>query len=244
VRAVHRRNVEWKWSIMRPPPDTMRENAEPPASAFSTTSPSRPRRSSHPGRRNAWRFSIGMSTTGNGTQTQFWDDPDVLFVFVHQWPHYPGSSIVNEIGGPNAPDRTVNFPLPAGCGDADYLSIIDSAFTPLARAFLPYHILVSAGLDAHEGDPLGGMRLTAEGFAGMASRLRALAAQLCSGRPSDHRCNARRRTALLAGDRFPAFRTLIFIDPRMIMTPPAGQSSFFQISCRSKFGSVLQEWLP
>jgi acetoin utilization deacetylase AcuC-like enzyme len=107
---------------------------------------------------------------GNGTEEIFRDDDSVLLVSIHQWPFYPGT------GGPDdQAETTVNVPLPAGCGDAEYATAFTRAVEPAVRAFDPELVLVSAGFDAHEGDPLAGMRVTAEGFRDLARRSGALA---------------------------------------------------------------------
>jgi acetoin utilization deacetylase AcuC-like enzyme len=96
---------------------------------------------------------------GNGTQDMFWDDKSVLFVSLHQWPFYPGT------GGPGeGNETTVNVPLPAGCGDAEYVEALETIALPALEAFAPDLLLVSAGFDAAAGDPIGGMRVTEEGF--------------------------------------------------------------------------------
>ncbi|HYZ77194.1 MAG TPA: histone deacetylase [Gaiellaceae bacterium] len=107
---------------------------------------------------------------GNGTEEIFRADDSVLFVSLHQWPFYPGT------GGPDdQAETTVNVPLAAGCGDAEY----DAAFTrvvePAVRAFEPELVLVSAGFDAHVDDPLADMRVSADGFRELARRSAALA---------------------------------------------------------------------
>jgi acetoin utilization deacetylase AcuC-like enzyme len=102
---------------------------------------------------------------GNGTQDIFWDDPTVLFVSLHQWPFYPGS------GGPNEQtDTIVNVPMSAGSGDDEYLRAFDHTVAPALDRFGPELLIVSAGFDAHEDDPLAGMRVTADGFRELARR--------------------------------------------------------------------------
>jgi acetoin utilization deacetylase AcuC-like enzyme len=106
---------------------------------------------------------------GNGTQEIFWEDESVFFASIHQWPFYPGS------GGPgDGNETTLNVPLPGGSGDEDYLRAFDEAIAPAVLAFEPELVLVSAGFDAHVGDPLAGMRVTADGFRELASRSAAL----------------------------------------------------------------------
>jgi acetoin utilization deacetylase AcuC-like enzyme len=104
---------------------------------------------------------------GNGTQEIFWDDDSVLFISLHQWPFYPGS------GGPEEQrDTTVNVPMSAGSGDEEYLHAFDHVVEPALAHFEPQLVLVSAGFDAHEDDPLAGMNVTADGFREMARRCR------------------------------------------------------------------------
>ena len=106
---------------------------------------------------------------GNGTQAIFWDDPSVLFVSLHQWPFYPGS------GGPaEQNETTVNVALPAGSGDDDYLRAFDEVLEPAVQRFEPDLVLVSAGFDAHEADPLAQMLVTEDGFREFARRCSSL----------------------------------------------------------------------
>jgi acetoin utilization deacetylase AcuC-like enzyme len=106
---------------------------------------------------------------GNGTEAIFRDDPSVLFVSLHQWPFYPGT------GGPGTSDEhTLNLPLPAGSGDLEYAQAFRDVVGPVVGAFGPELVLVSAGFDAHEDDPLGEMKLTADGFRELARRCAAL----------------------------------------------------------------------
>jgi acetoin utilization deacetylase AcuC-like enzyme len=107
---------------------------------------------------------------GNGTEEIFRDDDSVLFVSLHQWPFYPGT------GGPDdQAETTLNVPLPAGSGDAEYEAAFTRAVEPAVRAFEPDLVLVSAGFDAHVDDPLADMRVTADGFRELARRSAALA---------------------------------------------------------------------
>jgi acetoin utilization deacetylase AcuC-like enzyme len=107
---------------------------------------------------------------GNGTQEIFWDDPTVLFVSIHQWPFYPGS------GGPDEQNETtLNVPLPAGSGDDEYAAVFSDKVEPAVGRFDPELVLVSAGFDAHEQDPLAMMEVTEAGFRELARRSAALA---------------------------------------------------------------------
>jgi acetoin utilization deacetylase AcuC-like enzyme len=119
---------------------------------------------------------------GNGTQDIFWDDPNVLYLSVHQFPFYPGTGAASEIGGSGAIGATVNVGLPAGCGDAEYAAVFDHVFLPKLAMFRPDVLLISAGFDAFQHDPLAGMRVTLAGFAAMAHRLRAAADRWSGGR--------------------------------------------------------------
>ena len=104
---------------------------------------------------------------GNGTQAIFYDDPSVLYVSLHQWPFYPGTGAAAERGAGSGEGTTVNIPVPAGIGEADYLELFDDVALPAVRAFAPDLLIVSAGFDAHRDDPLCSLRLTAGAFARM-----------------------------------------------------------------------------
>jgi acetoin utilization deacetylase AcuC-like enzyme len=112
---------------------------------------------------------------GNGTQNTFWEDASVLYFSTHQFPFYPGTGDVPETGGGAGAGRTVNVPLPAGCGDAEYAAAFERILLPIARQFAPDLVLVSAGFDAAEGDPLGSMRISPAGYGWMTSALLGLA---------------------------------------------------------------------
>jgi len=119
---------------------------------------------------------------GNGTQRSFWEDPDVLYISTHQFPYYPGSGAANEVGEEDGRGATINIPLAAGHGDQEYEAIFGGLVTRVLREFKPQMIFVSAGFDIFIGDPLGSMEVTAQGFAKIASYLRAAADRLCDGR--------------------------------------------------------------
>ena len=112
---------------------------------------------------------------GNGTQDIFWDDPSVLYASLHQWPYYPGT------GGPGVGNETtVNVPLPAGCGDEEYADAFESIVEPAVRRFEPDLLIVSAGFDAGEGEPLGDMLVTETGFRDLARRAAGLAPRVAA----------------------------------------------------------------
>jgi acetoin utilization deacetylase AcuC-like enzyme len=105
---------------------------------------------------------------GNGTQDIFWTDRRVLFVSSHQYPFYPGTGGLAERGGGAGEGFTVNLPMPAGCGDAEYAAVYREVVLPIVQAYDPQLVLVSAGFDAGAGDPLAGMRVSAAGFSAIA----------------------------------------------------------------------------
>lgn len=119
---------------------------------------------------------------GNGTQDSFYEDPAVLFISTHQFPYYPGTGAVDETGMNAGEGYTVNIPLPAGCGDAEYLRVFHNVVVPAAKKFAPEWILVSAGFDPHRRDPLGGMEVTESGFTAMACLLLKLADEYAGGK--------------------------------------------------------------
>jgi acetoin utilization deacetylase AcuC-like enzyme len=106
---------------------------------------------------------------GNGTDAIFREDDSVLYVSLHQWPFYPGS------GGPDdQAETTVNVPLRAGSGDEEYFEAFERVVEPAVVRFEPELVLVSAGFDAHEADPLGDMEVTESGFRELTRRCAAL----------------------------------------------------------------------
>jgi acetoin utilization deacetylase AcuC-like enzyme len=112
---------------------------------------------------------------GNGTQDIFWDEPNVLYVSLHEWPLYPGTGRLDETGGSGADGSTCNFPLPAGATGDVYLRAFDEVIEPLVEQFAPGWVLISAGFDAHRADPLTGLALSSGDYAALASRSAALA---------------------------------------------------------------------
>jgi acetoin utilization deacetylase AcuC-like enzyme len=112
---------------------------------------------------------------GNGTEEIFREDDTVFFASVHQWPFYPGT------GGPGtSDDTTLNIPLPAGAGDAEYRAAFGELVEPAVRTFAPDLLLVSAGFDAHADDPLAGMEVSEDGFRELAERCARLTSRLAA----------------------------------------------------------------
>ena len=119
---------------------------------------------------------------GNGTQHIFEARDDVLVFNTHQWPYYPGSGGLEEVGRGAGEGFTVNVPLPPGMGDGDYAAVFAGLLAPVAEAFAPDLVLVSAGFDPHRDDPLGGMMVTSDGFAGLCGAVRGVAERHAGGK--------------------------------------------------------------
>jgi acetoin utilization deacetylase AcuC-like enzyme len=115
---------------------------------------------------------------GNGTNDIFHASEEVLFVSIHQSPLYPGTGPAGDVGSAAGEGYTVNLPVPPGADDALYLSLIDVVLAPLARAFAPQLILVSAGYDAHRDDPLASCAVSDDGFAAMTTAVRRISAEV------------------------------------------------------------------
>jgi len=118
---------------------------------------------------------------GNGTQEVFYERPEVMYISTHEYPFYPGTGSFEETGGGAATGATVNIPLPAGCGDSEYLQVFEQVIAPAARRFKPQLILVSAGYDAHWADGIAMMQVSVTGFAQMVRIIKGLADELCDG---------------------------------------------------------------
>ena len=119
---------------------------------------------------------------GNGTETAFYQDPRVLYFSTHQWPFYPGTGALGALGEGEGEGYNLNLPLPGGQGDPDFIRVFEDILLPVARQYQPQFILVSAGFDAHQGDPLGGMAISDLGFAALTRVLMEIAGEYCPGR--------------------------------------------------------------
>lgn len=119
---------------------------------------------------------------GNGTQWIFYEDPTVLFASSHQYPFYPGTGAASERGRGRGLGLTLNIPLAAGAQDAEIEQKYTTQVLPALREFKPDLLMVSAGFDAHEMDPLGQLRMTTEGFGLLTKMLVSAADELCEGR--------------------------------------------------------------
>jgi acetoin utilization deacetylase AcuC-like enzyme len=112
---------------------------------------------------------------GNGTQDAFWSDPRVLYVSMHQWPLFPGTGRLEETGEGEGEGSTLNLPFPPSTTGDVYLAAFDEVVDPVAAAFEPTWVLVSAGFDAHRACPITDLGLSAGDYADLARRSAALA---------------------------------------------------------------------
>jgi acetoin utilization deacetylase AcuC-like enzyme len=119
---------------------------------------------------------------GNGTQHSFYKDSEILYFSTHQFPYYPGTGGYREVGEETGKGYTVNIPFSYGMGDDEYEYVFREVLVPLADAYEPEIVLVSAGFDTYYNDPLGGMSVTENGFAVMTRILLDIAKENCNGR--------------------------------------------------------------
>jgi len=119
---------------------------------------------------------------GNGTQDIFYEDPSVFFFSTHQWPWYPGTGLAKETGAGQGKGTTLNCPLPAGAGRKEVLGAFQDKLAPAAERFKPDLVLVSAGFDSRQGDPLGRFTLTDKDFADLTRLMMDLARRHAKGR--------------------------------------------------------------
>lgn len=118
---------------------------------------------------------------GNGTQHIFEDDASVFYFSIHQYPFYPGTGAASERGKGDGDGATLNIPMAAGNNDDAYIAAFEEQLVPAAEDFAPQFILVSAGFDAHEADPLASMAVTEDGFQRLSTIVADLAAGTCGG---------------------------------------------------------------
>lgn len=119
---------------------------------------------------------------GNGTQALIGDDPNILFISSHQYPFYPGTGSIREIGTGAAEGTIVNIPLQAGVGDEGFKIVYEKVVIPSLKRFKPDLILVSAGYDAHWDDPLANLNLSLNGFNQISIEIIKCAEEICSGK--------------------------------------------------------------
>jgi acetoin utilization deacetylase AcuC-like enzyme len=115
---------------------------------------------------------------GNGTNDIFYGSDEVVYVSIHQSPLYPGTGALTENGAGAGEGYTVNLPVPPGSGHADWVALVEQVVVPIARAYGPALLLVSAGFDAHRDDPLANCMLTEESYGAMTASMRVLSKEL------------------------------------------------------------------
>jgi acetoin utilization deacetylase AcuC-like enzyme len=114
---------------------------------------------------------------GNGTQAVFYDDPRVLYVSLHQWPLYPGTGAVRDVGLGRGHGSTLNIPLPPHTTGDVYVRALEEVVIPVAERFAPTWLIISAGFDAHRDDPITDLALSAGDYVLMTRRLLPLVPQ-------------------------------------------------------------------
>ncbi|MGI9304554.1 MAG: histone deacetylase family protein [Gammaproteobacteria bacterium] len=119
---------------------------------------------------------------GNGTQHTFEADPSVLYISTHQYPYYPGTGAASETGTGRGQGATLNCPMSAGSMDADYELAWTERIVPKINDFKPEVVIISAGFDAHEDDPLAQMNLSTGFFGWMSERMMEMADQHAGAR--------------------------------------------------------------
>lgn len=119
---------------------------------------------------------------GNGTQCIFYKEPRVLYISTHQYPFYPWTGAADQVGRGSGAGFTLNVPLELGANSADHDLVFKEAVVPVLEAFDPDLLLLSAGYDGHENDPLGGMKVSTFGYTRLTQRLRRVAAACCNDR--------------------------------------------------------------
>jgi acetoin utilization deacetylase AcuC-like enzyme len=172
---------------------------------------------------------------GNGTNDIFHESDQVLFVSIHQSPLYPGTGPADDVGSGPGRGFTVNLPIRPGSGDDIFCSLVDRVAVPLARAFAPQLVLISAGYDAHRDDPLGECAVTEEGFASMARSMRWIADTL--GAPVGCVLEGGYDLAALARS---VAATLVGLQEPVAVPDVDGDGSWFVAQARER----LAEWWP
>jgi len=119
---------------------------------------------------------------GNGSQHSFYSDPSIYYSSMHQYPFYPGTGAGEETGTGDGLGTTLNLPMDAYSDDDDYLSAIENKLIPEIQHYKPDLIIISAGFDAHQNDPLAQIQLTTECFGKMTELLMGIARDVCDGR--------------------------------------------------------------
>ncbi len=118
---------------------------------------------------------------GNGTQDIFYDRGDVFYASIHEEGLYPGTGGSRQTGDGAGEGTTLNIPLQSGAGDGAYATAVDDTLSPALARFDPDLLLISAGFDAHEHDPISRMQVSSEGYGMLADRVRDIARDLDAG---------------------------------------------------------------
>lgn len=182
TEAVMRGTVENAYALVRPPGHHAVREQGMGYCLFSNVSVAIEYARAHLGVKRVAIFDYDVHH-GNGAQSIFWNDPNVLTISVHQERLFPQESgLISEIGGPEAQGSVINIPLQAGAGNGAYFAAVDRIARPAIEAFQPDLIMVSSGFDPSPVDPLGRMVVTSAGFKGIAQRLLSIAADVCGGR--------------------------------------------------------------
>ena len=119
---------------------------------------------------------------GNGTQHSFYKNSSIFYSSTHQYPFYPGTGSSDETGSGDGLGSNLNLPMRAYSKDADYLTLIENKLVPTIQKYNPDLIIISAGFDAHENDPLAQVELSTECFGKMTQKLLEVARDVCQGR--------------------------------------------------------------
>ena len=119
---------------------------------------------------------------GNGTMHSFYKASEVLYISIHEFPHYPGTGRAGDVGHGAGEGFSVNAPMPPGLGDWAYSRVFEEIFLPISMEYDPDVILISAGFDAHQRDPLASMRLSSGMYGTMSDYLLEAADACCRGR--------------------------------------------------------------
>jgi acetoin utilization deacetylase AcuC-like enzyme len=119
---------------------------------------------------------------GNGTQDAFYDDDSVFFFSAHQWPWYPGTGARDETGTGRGLGTTMNCPLGAGSGRKQIMGVFERNLVPAVEKFKPELVIISAGFDSRDGDPLGGFHLSDQDFIDLTQLALDLGDQFAEGR--------------------------------------------------------------
>lgn len=119
---------------------------------------------------------------GNGTQHSFYKDSSIYYSSIHQYPFYPGTGGVDETGTGDGLGSNLNIPMRAYSYDTDYINAIEHKLIPVIQKFNPDLIIISAGFDAHENDPLAQINLSTDCYGKMTQKLMEIANDVCNGR--------------------------------------------------------------